>query len=247
MVRVSAQAEAVRFHMHGSPTVRDQVSESCAAAKVAIARPRIAAALTCFTATSSGTTSPLYASHLWPACWCRFAAGAQLGGRRPPTLRRYPSRTQPAVGRWNALAGCSTGRRRFPSLSSAGSSRSTARRWPRSICPGLSARDLGTGTGSLARVLTERGHSVAGIDVAERLRRRAERRVPSARFRGMDLVDLVGLPSGSFDLVSAGYVLHGLSREDCCWRSPPPWGSPSLIPRGDGRSPPVGGEASPHG
>jgi len=77
--------------------------------------------------------------------------------------------------------------------------------------PGLFALDLGTGTGSLARVLAERGHTVTGIDVAERLLRRATRRVPSARFRRMDLVDLVGVPGGSFDLVSAGYVLHGLS------------------------------------
>lgn len=79
--------------------------------------------------------------------------------------------------------------------------------------PELSALDLGTGTGSLAKILAERGHTVTGIDVAERLLRRAARRVPAARFRRMDLADLAGVPDGAFDLVSVGYVLHGLSRE----------------------------------
>jgi len=79
--------------------------------------------------------------------------------------------------------------------------------------PGLSALDLGTGTGSLAKILAERGHTVTGIDVAERLLRRAARRVPAARFRRMDLADLAGVPDGAFDLVSVAYVLHGLSPE----------------------------------
>ncbi|HQT94886.1 MAG TPA: class I SAM-dependent methyltransferase [Thermoanaerobaculaceae bacterium] len=79
--------------------------------------------------------------------------------------------------------------------------------------PGLSALDLGTGTGSLAKILAERGHTVTGIDVAERLLRRAARRVPGARFRRMDLADLAGIPDGAFDLVSVAYVLHGLSPE----------------------------------
>jgi SAM-dependent methyltransferase len=79
--------------------------------------------------------------------------------------------------------------------------------------PGFSALDLGTGTGSLARVLAERGHTVTGIDVAERLLRRAARRIPAARFRRMDFADLPGVPDGAFDLVSVGYVLHGLSPE----------------------------------
>ena len=77
--------------------------------------------------------------------------------------------------------------------------------------PGLSALDLGTGTGSLARTLAERGHAVTGVDVAERLLRRAARRVPSASFRRMDIAGLGAVADGSFDLVAAGYVLHGLS------------------------------------
>ncbi len=79
--------------------------------------------------------------------------------------------------------------------------------------PELSALDLGTGTGSLARILAERGHTVTGIDVAERLLQRAARRVPAARFRRMDLADLASVADASFDLVSVGYVLHGLAPE----------------------------------
>ncbi len=77
--------------------------------------------------------------------------------------------------------------------------------------PELSVLDLGTGTGSLARILAERGHAVTGVDSAERLLRRAARRVPGGRFRRMDLAELSGVPDAAFGVVSLGYVLHGLS------------------------------------
>jgi ubiquinone/menaquinone biosynthesis C-methylase UbiE len=75
----------------------------------------------------------------------------------------------------------------------------------------LSVLDVGTGTGSLAMALAARGHPVTGIDVAERLLRRARRRVPAAGFCRMDLVELPDVVAGAFDLVAVGYVLHGLS------------------------------------
>jgi ubiquinone/menaquinone biosynthesis C-methylase UbiE len=75
----------------------------------------------------------------------------------------------------------------------------------------LTVLDAGTGTGSLALELAVRGHSVTGIDVAERLLRRARRRVPTAAFRRMDLAELHEIADGAFDLVAVGYVLHGLS------------------------------------
>jgi len=71
--------------------------------------------------------------------------------------------------------------------------------------------DIGTGTGALAQAFGEQGHQVTGIDFAERLIGRAKRRVPAARFEAMDLADLPRWPDLSFDLVSFGYVLHGLS------------------------------------
>jgi ubiquinone/menaquinone biosynthesis C-methylase UbiE len=75
----------------------------------------------------------------------------------------------------------------------------------------LTVLDVGTGTGSLALELAARGHPVTGIDVAERLLRRARRRVPTAAFRRMDLAELHEIVDGAFDLVAVGYVLHGLS------------------------------------
>jgi SAM-dependent methyltransferase len=74
----------------------------------------------------------------------------------------------------------------------------------------LTVLDVGTGTGSLAVALAARGHPVTGIDVAERLLRRARRRVPAAAFHRMDLAELPDVAAGAFDLVAVGYVLHGL-------------------------------------
>ncbi len=74
----------------------------------------------------------------------------------------------------------------------------------------LTVLDLGTGTGALAAALTARGHSVTGIDTAERLLRRAARRVPEATFAVMDLADLPTLAAQSFDVVSLAHVLHGV-------------------------------------
>jgi SAM-dependent methyltransferase len=79
-----------------------------------------------------------------------------------------------------------------------------------SLDPGLSVLDLATGTGTLAAAFAERGHRVAGIDFAERLLRRARRRLPGADFRLMDLADLPRLPDDAYDVVALAYVLHGM-------------------------------------
>lgn len=76
--------------------------------------------------------------------------------------------------------------------------------------PHLTVLDLGTGTGALAAAFAARGHPVTGIDTAERLLRRAARRLPTARFEVLDLFDLPRLSTSSFEVVSLGYVLHGL-------------------------------------
>lgn len=76
--------------------------------------------------------------------------------------------------------------------------------------PHLTVLDLGTGTGALAAALAARGHAVTGIDTAERLLRRAARRVPGATFTVMDLADLPTVAARSFDLVSLAHVLHGV-------------------------------------
>ncbi|MCD4748889.1 MAG: class I SAM-dependent methyltransferase, partial [Thermoanaerobaculales bacterium] len=73
----------------------------------------------------------------------------------------------------------------------------------------MSILDVGTGTGTLARAFVERGHRVTGVDFAARLLRKARHRAPTAEFLTMDLVDLDAFESGSFDVVTLAYVLHG--------------------------------------
>ena len=79
--------------------------------------------------------------------------------------------------------------------------------------PGLSVMDLATGTGILAAAYAERGHPTTGIDFAANLLSRARRKFPEVTFREMDLVELDGIPDGSFGIVSIGYFLHGVDAE----------------------------------
>ncbi len=78
---------------------------------------------------------------------------------------------------------------------------------------GLSVLDLATGSGNLAGVLAARGCRVVGVDFAERSLARARRELPSARFVLMDLAELGGVRSRSFELVSIAYALHGMPEE----------------------------------
>lgn len=73
-----------------------------------------------------------------------------------------------------------------------------------------SVLDLGTGTGALARAFWERGHQVTGVDFSESLLRRARKLSPGIRFELRDILDLEALPTGAFDVVAMGYVLHGM-------------------------------------
>jgi SAM-dependent methyltransferase len=74
----------------------------------------------------------------------------------------------------------------------------------------LRVLDMGTGSGALAYALSEQGHSVHGIDGSARLLARARVKVPSATFEQLDITDLARFEDASFDLVSIGFVLHGL-------------------------------------
>lgn len=79
-----------------------------------------------------------------------------------------------------------------------------ARGW---IGPGLRVLDLGTGTGSLALGLAERGLDATGIDIAPELLEAAR---VGASARGLDAqfvagrAEATGMADGSFDLVTAG-------------------------------------------
>ncbi|WP_305784566.1 class I SAM-dependent methyltransferase [Symbioplanes lichenis] len=74
--------------------------------------------------------------------------------------------------------------------------------------------DLGCGTGvPTARILTEAGHKVLGVDISEGMLRLAREQVPQAEFRHADLRELPG-DLGPFGAVTAFFSLLMLSRAD---------------------------------
>ncbi len=80
---------------------------------------------------------------------------------------------------------------------------------------GMKVADLGTGTGSLARLLAQRGCEVTGVDVAGPLLEQARLLDRSAGVRIAYVerpAESTGLPAGAFDLVSAGQCWHWFDR-----------------------------------
>ncbi|HEM49003.1 MAG TPA: class I SAM-dependent methyltransferase [Caldithrix sp.] len=75
----------------------------------------------------------------------------------------------------------------------------------------LNVLDFATGTGILAAEFYNRGHSVGGIDFSPRLLKRAKRKYPQIMFDEIDLFDLDLSDVEKADIVSLGYLLHGLS------------------------------------
>jgi SAM-dependent methyltransferase len=75
--------------------------------------------------------------------------------------------------------------------------------------------DLGTGTGSLARLFAQRGCEVTGVDIAAPLLEQARR---LDREAGVQIAyvespaEATGLRSGAFDVVSAGQCWHWFDR-----------------------------------
>jgi SAM-dependent methyltransferase len=81
--------------------------------------------------------------------------------------------------------------------------------------PGARVVDLGTGTGNLARLFARRGCAVTGVDIAGPLLEQARR---LDREAGLQIAyvegpaEATGLPSGVFDVVSAGQCWHWFDR-----------------------------------
>jgi predicted TPR repeat methyltransferase len=74
--------------------------------------------------------------------------------------------------------------------------------------------DLGCGTGvPTARILTEAGHKVLGVDVSEGMLRLAREQVPQAEFRHADIRELPD-GFGPFGAVTAFFSLLMLSRAE---------------------------------
>jgi SAM-dependent methyltransferase len=81
--------------------------------------------------------------------------------------------------------------------------------------PGARAVDVGTGTGSLARLLARSGCEVTGVDVAAPLLEQARRLDAEAGVRITYIharAEHTGLPASSFDLACAGQCWHWFDR-----------------------------------
>jgi ubiquinone/menaquinone biosynthesis C-methylase UbiE len=85
----------------------------------------------------------------------------------------------------------------------------------RVVWPGARAVDLGTGTGSLARLLASSGCEVTAVDIAAPLLEQARRLDAAAGVRVSYIrarAEQTGLPAGSYDLACAGQCWHWFDR-----------------------------------
>ncbi|OFE17943.1 SAM-dependent methyltransferase [Humibacillus sp. DSM 29435] len=81
-----------------------------------------------------------------------------------------------------------------------------------SVLPTAPARvaDLGCGTGTLTRVLTDEGYRVDGVDSSPEMIKRARAKVPESRFVIADAAT-PPLPEDEFDVVLCRHVLWAMS------------------------------------
>ena len=79
---------------------------------------------------------------------------------------------------------------------------------------GVSALDLGCGTGKLTAQLLEAGHPVTAVDFSENMLAAARKNAPGAQFLQAELEDVPQMLGDSkFDCIVAAYVLHHLPDE----------------------------------
>ena len=80
---------------------------------------------------------------------------------------------------------------------------------------GVSALDLGCGTGKLAARLLEAGHPVTAVDFSENMLAAARKNAPDARFLQAELKEVPQKLAGEqFDCIVAAYSMHHLPNED---------------------------------
>lgn len=77
--------------------------------------------------------------------------------------------------------------------------------------PGTRVLEMGCGTGSMTRLLTEQGAEVLAVDLSEHMLERARRKAPLARFLQTDLTTLQTEARHEWALLS--FVIHELSVE----------------------------------
>lgn len=81
---------------------------------------------------------------------------------------------------------------------------------------GKSVLDLGTGTGVWAGLLADKADRVLGLDNADRMLQKAQKRYntkSNLEFTKGDALSLSLYPDKSFDLVTSSFVLHGFNKE----------------------------------
>lgn len=81
------------------------------------------------------------------------------------------------------------------------------------IPKGASILDLGCGHGRDAKIFTEKGYKVVGVDLSDVLLEKAKKNAPKADFRLMDIVNME-LPENSFDGVWAIASLLHIEKKD---------------------------------
>lgn len=80
---------------------------------------------------------------------------------------------------------------------------------------GVTALDLGCGTGKLTARLLEAGHPVTGVDFSENMLAAARKNAPGAAFVQAELKEVPEkLPGQTFDCIVAAYALHHLPDGD---------------------------------
>lgn len=80
--------------------------------------------------------------------------------------------------------------------------------------PGLTAVDLGTGTGSVALGLARRGLSVVGVDFSAAMLEAARQNATGLPVRWLEgRAEHTGLEASAFDLVTAGQCWHWFDRQ----------------------------------
>jgi SAM-dependent methyltransferase len=77
----------------------------------------------------------------------------------------------------------------------------------------LSVLDIACGSGLLGGTFAGRGHRALGIDFSVRLLARANRLYPMLETELFDLIKLPQKATDSWDIVTIGYLLHGVSYE----------------------------------
>ncbi len=79
---------------------------------------------------------------------------------------------------------------------------------------GKTVLDIGTGTGAWGAAINKYGPSeIEGIDFSEKMIKQAKKNHPEINFHHVNAEDLSDFEDNSFDLVTASFVLHGVTED----------------------------------